>query len=360
MAHTVAIIGTGPGETESGEVGYETTEYSPSSRGYAHAQRYDSIDGCSVVACADVVEEHAERFTDAFDLPADRAYTDHGEMLAAVDPDIVGVCTPPTVREEIVLDCAEAGTAAVHTEKPLGHTPGGCRRMVEACEEAGVQFSVHHQQRMSESARTIRRLVDDGEIGDVERVEGSREDLAEAGVHQVDLCNYFAGDPDVEWVLGGLDYSRERVKKGVHNETQTVAVWAYENGVHALWESMPKDEGANRLTGGAVDVNNRVIGSEGTIERPNSDDLRVRRYDEGEWEERTFDNDNDRRAIKEAVDALEESREPAVSGRRVLPAAMLVFGVRESARRRGRVELPLDLDEDPLAAMVEAGELNPE
>jgi predicted dehydrogenase len=360
MSHTVAIVGTGPGETESGEPGYETTEYSPSSRGYAHAQRYEAIEGCEVVACADVVAEHAERFTDAFELPADRAYTDHAAMLAAVDPDIVGICTPPTVREGIVMDCVDAGVAAIHTEKPLGHTPGGCRRMVEACEEAGVQFSVHHQQRMSESARTIRELVDDGEIGEIERIEGSREDLAEAGIHQVDLCNYFAGDPGLEWVLGGLDYSEKRVKKGVHNETQTVAVWAYDTGVHAVWESMPKGEGANKLTGGAIDTNNRVVGTEGTIERPNSDQFRIRRWEEEEWTEHSFEGDNDHRAIAEAVEALEEDREPILSGRRVLPAAMLVFGIRESSRQRARIEFPIDLDEDPLAAMVEAGELHPE
>jgi len=360
VSYTVAIVGTGPGETESGEPGYETTEYSPSSRGYAHAKQYESLDGCEVVACADVVGEHAERFAEAFDLPDGRAFTDYEAMLAAVEPDVVGVCTPPTAREGIVLDCVAAGVAAIHTEKPLGHTPAGCRRMVEASEEAGVQLSVHHQQRVSESARTVRSLIGDGEIGEITRIEGSREDLAEAGIHQVDLCNYFAGDPDPAWVLGGLDYSRKRVKKGVHNETQTVAVWQYGNGVHALWESMPKDSGANRLTGGAVDVNNRVVGTGGTIERPNSDEFRLRRTGEAEWEEHSYDGDNDRRAVAEAVAALDEGREPALSGRRVVPASMLVFGIRESARRRGRVEFPIELDEDPLAAMVEGGELTPE
>jgi UDP-N-acetylglucosamine 3-dehydrogenase len=313
------------------------------------------------VACADVVAEHAQRFVDAFELPADRAFTDHQEMLEAVQPDVVGVTTPPTVREDIVLDAAQTdGVQAIHTEKPLGHTPAGCRRMVDGCAEADVQLSVHHQQRMSESARHIRELVDDGEIGEVRRIEGSREDLAEAGIHQVDLCNYFNGDRDVEWVLGGLDYSRERIKKGVHNETQTIAVWEYDDGVHTIWESMPKDSGANKLTGGAIDINNRVVGTDGTIERPNADEFRIRRWGDGEWE--SFDysgNDNDQRAITEAVESLDEGREPTISGRRVLPAAMLVYGIRESARQRARIEFPLDLEEDPLAAMVESGEITP-
>ena len=38
----------------------------------------------------------------------------------------------------------------------------------------------------------------------------------------------------------------------------------------------------------------------------------------------------------------------------------MIFGAWESARRRGRVEFPLDIEDNPLEAMVESGELTPE
>jgi hypothetical protein len=65
------------------------------------------------------------------------------------------------------------------------------------------------------------------------------------------------------------------------------------------------------------------------------------------------------RAIEEAVDALHEGREPVISGRRVLPATELPFAAWESVRRRGRVDLPLEIDDNPLEAMVESGDLTP-
>jgi hypothetical protein len=43
-----------------------------------------------------------------------------------------------------------------------------------------------------------------------------------------------------------------------------------------------------------------------------------------------------------------------------LQATELIFASWESARRRGRVDLPLEIEDNPLEDMVEAGQLGPE
>jgi hypothetical protein len=47
---------------------------------------------------------------------------------------------------------------------------------------------------------------------------------------------------------------------------------------------------------------------------------------------------------------------------RCLPATALIFGAWESVRRRGRVDVPLEMDieDNPLEDMVERGVLTPE
>ncbi|MBM4083576.1 MAG: gfo/Idh/MocA family oxidoreductase, partial [Planctomycetes bacterium] len=52
-------------------------------------------------------------------------------------------------------------------------------------------------------------------------------------------------------------------------------------------------------------------------------------------------------------------REPELSARRALNATELIFACWESSRRRGRVDLPLDISDSPIEAMVAAGELKP-
>ena len=65
------------------------------------------------------------------------------------------------------------------------------------------------------------------------------------------------------------------------------------------------------------------------------------------------------RAIADLIDALRTGREPELSARRALNATEIIFGIYESSRRRGRVDLPLTVQDHPLATMVEAGDLRP-
>lgn len=64
-------------------------------------------------------------------------------------------------------------------------------------------------------------------------------------------------------------------------------------------------------------------------------------------------------AIADIVPALKEGRESELCARNALNATELIFACWESARRRGRVDLPLMISDNPLEAMVESGELSP-
>ena len=61
--------------------------------------------------------------------------------------------------------------------------------------------------------------------------------------------------------------------------------------------------------------------------------------------------------VHDLVESLKLGREPELSGYRALRASELIFASYESSRRRGRVDLPLDIDDSPLHAMIESGDL---
>ena len=64
-------------------------------------------------------------------------------------------------------------------------------------------------------------------------------------------------------------------------------------------------------------------------------------------------------AVLELIDALKAGREPETSARRALRTSELIFGTYESSRRRGRVDLPLEIDDSPLLAMLDDGVIVP-
>ncbi|SVD21391.1 uncharacterized protein METZ01_LOCUS374245, partial [marine metagenome] len=60
-------------------------------------------------------------------------------------------------------------------------------------------------------------------------------------------------------------------------------------------------------------------------------------------------------SVIDLVDAVKDSREPELAGRKALQATELIFSTYESSRRRGKVTLPLDVDDSALISMLETG-----
>lgn len=62
-------------------------------------------------------------------------------------------------------------------------------------------------------------------------------------------------------------------------------------------------------------------------------------------------------AILDLIDALDSGREPELSARKALQATELIFATYESSRKRGRVQLPLEIDDSPFLSMLESGDM---
>jgi UDP-N-acetylglucosamine 3-dehydrogenase len=362
MSYTVAVIGTGTEPDNPGRDGYAMA--------YHHAAGYEKHDDCDLVACADIIRENAEAFADEFDLDGDNVFEDYGTMLRTVEPEIVSICVPPAVHAEIAVDCIRSGSVeAIHCEKPMADTYGGAKLMTQEAARHSVQLTFNHQRRFSDVVRTAKDLLDAGEIGDLKRVEFSAPvGIFDYGSHSFDLCNYFNDETPGKWVFGQVDYSEENILFGTHNENQAITHWQYENGVHGVAASDSTGTGG---PASAFACHNRLIGTEGTIEvGPESDDeeelptLRIRR-DGGDWETiKTEDGLHDwtfiDRAIAENVRCLQEAEQPELGASNALNATELIFATWESSRCRARVDLPLAIDDNPLTAMIDAGDLTPE
>lgn len=345
----VGIIGTGSRKKKPGPTGFAMA--------YRHAEGYRRLPNCEIVACADIVRENAEEFAKAFDVP--RIYLDYREMLEKEELDIVSICTWPHLHAQMVMDCAQAGVRAIHCEKPMADTWGNSKRMAEECERRGVQLTFNHQRRFGKPFRMARELLKAGEIGELVRLEGACGNLYDYGTHYVDMFGFYNDETPAEWVMGQVDYSVERLVFGMPVETHGVFLWRYKNGVFGL---MCTGDAAE-----AVGAHNRLIGTDGVIEVGAADGtpLRIKRKGSSSWE--VIDTEGEglhgpgyiERAIADVVESLLEGREPELSARKALNATEIIFAAYESARRRAKVNLPLDIEDNPLKSMIESGELTP-
>lgn len=357
--YTVAIIGTGPDPTNPTVEGF--------AMGYRHAEAYQDNDQCQLVACADIVREHAEAFAQEFELDTDGVYEDYETMLSSVEPDIVSVTVPPDIHEDIVVDCARSdAVSAVHCEKPMAHTWPSAQRMVQVCQRTDTQLTFNRQRRFGRPFTETNRLLENDEIGALQRVEIGWGDFFDTGAHTVDLAGMFVGDCSPEWVIAQLDYRKEDIRFGSHQENQMWAQWQYANGVYGTLST----GAGSSLVGSAF----LLRGTDGTIRIDVEDGPMLELQQDGT--RTTIDvggetihgtpADGDRfgsrlhtRTIEAVVDALQNNEESQLCGQVGLNTAEILFAGYESVRRRKRVDLPLDIDDNPIEQMVDSGALSP-
>ncbi len=99
-----------------------------------------------------------------------KTYGDYKEMLERETFDIVIVCCENARHAEVVEAVAAKG-AHIVVEKPMAHTYEDALRMVRSTEAYGVKLMVNWPISWSPAARHVKKLIDQGVIGDVWEVK---------------------------------------------------------------------------------------------------------------------------------------------------------------------------------------------
>ena len=349
--YKAGIIGCGRPRREENATGF--------GQGHIHAEGYKASPDCELVAAADISQENLDRFCEEHSVPG--RYLDHREMLSEAKLDIVSVCVWPHLHLQLCADAARAGVKAIHCEKPIAPTWGESKALVAVCDEHNVQLTFNHQRRFGFPFRKARELLDAGVIGQLVRLEAFCPNLYDWGTHWFDMMFMYNDETPVEWVIGQIDAREARPVFGVAVESQGLSLFQWRNGVQGLMLT-----GAKSSEGARGDYcGNRLIGTEGMIEVGVRDgpQLRLRNLESGgQWREvdvagGIHGGDYVKAGIQDLADALKTGREPELSGRRALQATELIFATYESSRRRGRVDLPLEIEDSPLLSMLERGEV---
>ena len=169
-----------------------------------------------LVIAADSSEERARYAADT--LGYESFTTDYREVLAHPDVEVVSVCAPNFLHEEMGVAAAKAGKG-LWIEKPAGRDAAETQAIADAVADAGVASTVGLNYRHAPAVEQMRHLVSEGTIGRVTNVRGIFfadysadpkgalswrfvKHLAGSGVvgdlmgHLVDLAQYVVGSID--------------------------------------------------------------------------------------------------------------------------------------------------------------------
>jgi predicted dehydrogenase len=169
--------------------------------------------GSRVIALADSDTRALARTSPRF--PDVTVLAESHRTLLDCGLDAVIITTPDHTHEELIIDFLRAGVA-VFAEKPLAISPAGCDRVLAAARESGTRLYVGHNMRHMPVITTMKRLIDDGAVGQVQTIwcrhfVGDGGDyyfkdwhadrskttglLLQKGAHDLDIIHWLAGAP---------------------------------------------------------------------------------------------------------------------------------------------------------------------
>ena len=103
---------------------------------------------------------------------------------------------------------------------------------------------------MASPFATPKRLLDEGAIGELVRLEAFTANLYDWGTHWFDMMFFYNDETPVEWVIGQIDARGGRTIFGVTVEGQGLSFWKWRNGVYGLMvtgsQGLPARRGRKR------------------------------------------------------------------------------------------------------------------
>jgi glucose-fructose oxidoreductase len=196
---------------------------------------------------------------DAYDV------RDLDDVLARADVDAAYITEPNDKHAEFVIRCAKAGVHVL-CEKPLGISEEECRRMIEACKEAGVKLMTAYRLHFEESNLAAVKLIEQGRIGELryfsslfayqvrpgnirtsaDRGGGAIWDL---GVYCINAARYlFRADP-IEVFALRMDRPDDDRFKDLHEGMSVVLKFPGERAAHFIVSFGSYEEDVYRIVG---------------------------------------------------------------------------------------------------------------
>ena len=128
----------------------------------AHASQIQRIGGCEIVGVCDREELMARQLAERFHVS--RYYSDVMDLIRDARPDVVHVTTPPQSHFALARLCLEEG-CNVYVEKPFTLYSAEADELIALAQRKNLKITAGHDDQFRHSARQLRQLVADGDLG---------------------------------------------------------------------------------------------------------------------------------------------------------------------------------------------------
>ena len=285
------------------------------------------------------------------------------EMLANCDADVFILTTPSGLHPDQAIEVAQAGRNVI-TEKPMATRLADAKRMVKACDEAGVRLFVVKQNRRNATLQLLKKAIEQKRFGKIymvnlnvfwTRPQSYYNQGAWRGKWEYDggaFMNQASHYVDlIEWLIGPLESLQAytaTLERDIEAEDTGVISLRWRNGalgsMNVTMLTYPKN-----LEGSIT-----ILGEKGTVRIGG---MAVNEVQHWEFADADTDDEKVKAASYETtsvygfghplyydnvIKVMRGEAEPETDGREGLKSLEVIIATYLSARDGKRVGLPLD------------------
>lgn len=344
---------------------------------HLHARAVKNLPNARLAGVWSRSRQTANSFAEQYGVPA---YNDVGELVRKEQIDLAIICTPHPFHLRPAVHAALEG-ANILVEKPLASTLENADKIIATCRQAGVKLGVVSQRRWYEPVMRVKKAIDAGKIGkpllgtvnmlgwrdrnyyDSDKWRGNWETegggvLVNQAPHQLDILLWFMGEIDEVYGLWrNLNHPYIKV------EDTALAIIKFRNGgIGSIIVSNSQKPGIygkvqiHGENGASVGVQTDggamfIAGMKGIVEPPLNDIWTIPGEEElvREWnaeDARHFSRIDPtvyymERQIEDFLLALEENRDPLVTGEDGRRTVELFTAIYRSNRDNLPIKFPL-------------------
>jgi len=169
---------------------------------FTHAGAYRAC-GIPVHSAFDVDQERLDEFAAFWNVK--NKYHDLDSLLASANFDVVSVCAPDSFHYPIIMDVLRKSSPKVlWLEKPITLKVRGAEDIIRAAAEKKVGIRVTYQRRWEPVHQRIRRVIENGEIGQITTANGYYvKGLLHIGTTMIDTMRLLLGECKASKILRG-------------------------------------------------------------------------------------------------------------------------------------------------------------
>ena len=132
-----------------------------------HLDAWNRLDEATLVGAASLDPKGLATMQKRFRIP--QVFDDVGKMLDQTKPDLLDIIAPPSVHRVLLEEAAKRGVDVI-CQKPLGGDFDTAKGMVTIAETTGIKFVVHENFRFQPWYREIKRMLDQGILGEITNI----------------------------------------------------------------------------------------------------------------------------------------------------------------------------------------------